>query len=168
MRKRIVLSLLLLFVLSITGCSSDIYSNQFLINSEIIDEMSIGIAGEEYNVDVDNREQVEVVVGLLKDIKVEELSTEEVQEIFENPDVFINKVNYQITLSISSETGVDSLKGLVYVLEEGKLIFIDPKAIVNPSNNAQIEKTSVYISKKELTDVINVLVEIIEQEKSRF
>lgn len=180
MKKSIVLFVLLVLVLSITGCSSSIYSNELIINSETIDRMDIGVvvregeivfdgdvaAGEMYVLNVDNKEQVEAVVDLLKDIKVKELSPEQVQEI-ESSDV--QKIKYQIGLTASSEPRHESLKGAVYVLEEGKLMFIDPQTIVNPSRNAQeIERTLVYISEKKQADVINGLVEIIQDAEHEF
>lgn len=158
-------------------------SNKFLIDSKQIDKMTIGVvardgeivfgeavdAGEVYNVDVDNKEQVEMVVALLKDIRVEELSQEKIQEIFENNEVFDEKINYRITLTTSKETGKESLKGIVYLLEERKLIFVDPKTIVDSWENAQeTEKIFLYISVEQQADVINRLVEIIEDVKHEF
>ena len=178
MRKRTVLLLLLLFVLSITGCSSDTYSNKFLIDSEKIDSMSFDVvalgeevisgnilnAGDIYNIDVNNKELIEAVLDLLKGIKVEKLSLEQEQEIFENQEIFVNQINYQISLFASSETRTrdNPFNGLVFVLREEKLIFVDPK-ILNPD-----ETHVIYLSKEKQTDVINGLDVIIEEAKHEF
>jgi hypothetical protein len=161
MKKSIALFVLLLFSLSITGCSSDKYSNKLLIDSEMIDEMDIGVVSRKWeeifgaekreylevqqmeyfsdvqmaNIDVQNKEQAEAVVALLKDIYLEELAPEKAEEIF------FSSVNYEITLKASGETGDDLFKGLVFLLEEGKIVFADPETI------ATGEVLSLYISK---------------------
>ena len=125
-----------------------------------------------YNVDVKNQEYVKAVLDLLKGIKVEELSPKQVQNIFENHEIWSQKVNYSISLYANSEIGVSAglaAKGLVYILEEEKLIFVDPKTIVDSSENAQdIKRTFFYISKDKQADVIHGLVEIIEEAKYEF
>ncbi len=176
MKKSIVLFVFLLLILSITGCSSDTYSNELIIDSEKIDSMYFDViaqggevisgnilnTGDTYNIDVNNKELVEAVLDLLKGIKVEKLSLEQVQEIFENQEVFANQINYQINLSASSETRDNPFKGLVFVLREEKLIFVDLKKL-NPD-----ETHVLYITKEKQTEVINGLIEIIEEAKHEF
>lgn len=169
---------------------SSIYSNELLIDSETIDRMDIGVVarkweeifgaeerdsleemGEIYgeivmhNFSVYNKEQVEAVVDLLKDIELEVLPSDQAKKIFYDGKVLAQQANYEIKLYVSSEEWVDSVKGLIYVLSEERLIYLEPKIISEEPQ--KIEDIAFYISREKQTDVINSLVEIIKEEARR-
>lgn len=93
-----------LFILFVSGCSPTIYSDNFIIDSEKIDKMSIGVtayegevfhgtvfeAGDRYNIEIKNEEQVKPVLNILKGIEVKELSLKRAQKILKSR-VFISK-----------------------------------------------------------------------------
>ena len=194
MKKSILLFVFLLLILSITGCSSDtnsdeppinstIDSNKLIIDSEIIDRMDIGVVRrkweevfgtekrddleeiwEFFGFSVHDKEQVDAAVNLLKDIEVEVLPSDQAKKIFWDMRVLAQQANYEIQLYASSEKWADSLKGIIYVLREEKLIFIEPKISEEPQ---RIEDIVFYISKEKQTDVIDSLVEIIKEEAKR-
>lgn len=165
--KKSALLLILLCLLFIYGCVIQISSNDFINDPEVIDEVSVGVVvdeGEVVNVDIKDKVEVNAILDLLKNVEVEAL--EQVKEIFETAEMWSQKVKYQISLIATSEfdrgDSSAAIKGLVLVLEEGNLLFVDPKTM-GPFEDDQIEKTAYYISKEIQTEKINKMVRIIEE-----
>ena len=186
MNRGITFSFLLLFVLFVSGCSSNTYSDSFIIDSEMIDEISVGVvaregdlykndvfkAGEVYNIEIRSEPQISEMLNLLSNIKLKKLSSSETQEIFGNQEVWAQKVNYIIILVASNEhqrgNSNAAIKGTIYVLGEGKLIFVDPKATEGPYQQVQTNKSFFYISKEKEKKIFNEIVSIIEEGKDTF
>jgi hypothetical protein len=187
MKRGITLSFLLLFVLFVSGCSSNTYSDSFIIDSEMIDEISVGVVaregdlykndvfkeGEVYNIEIRSEPQIREMLNLLSNIKLKKLSSSETQEIFGNQEVWAQKVNYIIILVASNEhqrgNSNAAIKGTIYVLGEGNLIFVDPKATEGPYQQVvQTNKSFFYISKEKQKEIFNEIVSIIEEGKDTF
>lgn len=172
MKKSILLLTVLLCFLLFCGCAApEISSNDLIYAPEMIDRVSVGVivgTGEAVNVDIKAEGEVNEMLDLLKNIEIEELPLDQVQEIFKNAEIWSQKVKYQITLITDSKFDQDdssaAVKGFVLVLEEGNLLFVDPLTM-GPFEDDQMEKTVYYISKRKQTENISRMVRIIEKTK---
>ncbi len=159
----------LLCIFFIYGCANQISSNDFIHDPEVIDEVSVGVVvgeGEVVNVDIKDELQVSEMLDLLKNVEVEKFSVDKVNAIYENAEIWSQNVKFQISLIATSKFDrADpnaALKGFIVILEEGNLLFVDPKTM-GPFEEDQIEKTAYYISKEIQTENINKMVRIIEE-----
>ena len=167
MKKAILLLSMFIFCLMLFGCSKVISSNDLIYDSEKIDEIAIGIvteAGTSVGSVIKDEEQIKIMVNLLKDIEIKEIPKEE--EIFHNVEVWSQKVKLDMMLlgtSEKSEAKPDGeLKGLIMVLQDGNLIFINPK-MVGPFEDNLVKETIYYISTKKQTETVSQIVRIIEE-----
>ncbi len=167
-KKIILLSIALLCLLSLYGCAADttiIFSDDLIYDAENIDRVAVGVVvgpGEAVGVDINDEEEVNKILELLKDNELEDYSLNRANEIYKNAEIWSQKVKYQISLVETSEIRTnpnEAIKGFVIVLEDGNLLFVDPSTI------GQIKKPHYYISTEKQTENINRMIQIIEKSR---
>ncbi len=103
---------------------------------------------------------------MLKDIKVKEYSKEE--EIFHNVEVWSQKVKHNIMLlSTSEKNEANKLKGVIIVLQDGNLIFANPKT-VEPFEDGKVKETIYYISIEKQSEKVSQILSLIEKYQTDF
>ena len=151
-------------------------SNELIYDLELIDEINIDVAvvpektnysntvldeGEFYRV-INNEAQVNEIVNLLLNIKVDQVSLEKGLNV--NEEDWAQKLKYSIVLLASSEyedSGLtvpgSAVKGGITVLEEDYLFFIDQTTMGS-------DEPDYYISSDKQTAVIERIEQVLDKQ----
>jgi len=156
----LLLSLLLISALLI-GCTQISSSKDLINDPETIDIATIGIYEDfDAEINITEKELVSSIVNLVKDINVIELPDNQLQAIIKNDRLLSSRVKYHISLKTKYEEET-AIKGFVIVLQDGNLVFINPKTMGGPLIKGVVKRTASFISSEEQPEVINELINII-------
>lgn len=166
--KKVIILIFIVFqlILLVSGCSSKIYSDSLIHDSEKIDSMyifNVNVEGEDYQLDTlryhksANNEQIETMISLLKNIRLKKLTTTQGTELMNDFD------NIKFYTMLLEEDEKDPFnpepKGGVFVMEDEYLVFVNPKTI-----DESPEKNNYYISTEKQFEVINEMIQIKKED----
>lgn len=154
------------FPLTLLGCSQTVSSDDLIYNPSDINQIGVGMVTGENMVtqnNINDKDIINQIVGILKGISVQELTEDQTREIFED---WSTKVKYDLTLISTEEiSGADprvGVKGFVTILNDGNMMFVEPKTI-GPFEKGESPKTITYISTVKPKDKVNRINELIEK-----
>lgn len=172
LKKSLLFLSLVLISLFLFGCNRGTSSsNDLIYDSERIDEISVGVAqgagGGSVGFSIKDKGQIAIMVGLLKNIEVKELSLKQEKEIFKNAKAWSQNVKYQISLvstkEVNNDAPSDSFKGVITILSDGNILFSDPKTLT--SKDGKVKRTISYLSTKKQSETISQIEKIVEKNK---